>query len=157
MASLLLAPAIVEDYCMRVFGFLLAMTSLSAQANTPFDLNGQWGGQGQYQATVNSHIETAAHAVPNLSIFIAPQGKVSGSSPENGCRLLGIAAPGVTPSILKLDVTFSGCHYAAFNRRFTGTIVYNTKERYGALSLQSISVGLGRDTASFDIRATLRR
>jgi hypothetical protein len=142
---------------MRVVGFLLAMSSLSAVANTHPDLNGQWVGQGQYQATVNGHIETAAHAVPNLSISIDPMGKVSGSSPENGCRFLGIAAPGAMPSILKLDVTLSGCHYAAFNRRFTGTLLYNAKERYGALSLQSISVGLGRDTASFDIRATLRR
>lgn len=142
---------------MRLVGFLLALIALPVMAQGNPSLYGDWRGQSQYQATVGGNVDPAAHAVTNLTISIAPQGKVVGSSPENGCSLLGVAAPGVVPTILNLDVTFSGCRYAALNRRFSGTLVLYTKDQYTALSLTSMQMGFGKVAATFDIKATLRR
>ena len=48
---------------------------------------GGWRGQTQYQATVSGVVSPEAHAVVQMTIEIDPQGKVIGSSPENGCQL----------------------------------------------------------------------
>ena len=51
---------------------------------------GEWRGQTQYQAIINTTSDPAAHLVTNLTISIDPQGKVYGTSSENGCKMLGI-------------------------------------------------------------------
>ena len=61
------------------------------------------------------------------------------------------------PTILHLDLTMSGCHYAALNRRYGGTLASYPKERYVSLQLQSFNVGVGKSLANYDIKATLRR
>ena len=74
-------------------------------------LYGDWRGQTQFQVTRRTEQVSAAHAVTALTIEISPQGKVTGASPDNGCRILGVASPGLVPTILTLDVSFSGCQY----------------------------------------------
>ena len=68
--------------------------------------------------------------------------------------MLGIAAPGPTPTVLYLDVSFSGCQYAVFNRRFSGTLAIYKKDKHVQLSLQSFTALV---PAQFDVKATMRR
>jgi hypothetical protein len=118
---------------------------------------GAWRGQTQYQAKVSGGVSPEAHAVVQMSIEIDPQGKVMGASPENGCKLKGLATPGVTAAIANLDVTFSECSYKGFNRRMSGRLAVYSAKKYAQLSLSGFSIGVGKITASFDIRATMRR
>jgi hypothetical protein len=78
---------------------------------------GEWRGQTQFQGTENGQLIEEAHTVVPLVVTFTVDGKVSGTSPENGCTLLGLWAPGVSPRIFPLDVTLKGCRYAGFNRR----------------------------------------
>ncbi len=125
----------------------------SAYATT----TGGWRGQAQYQANVGGTIAQEAHAVVQMIIEIDPQGKILGSSPENGCKLKGLATPGVISTIANLDVTFYECAYTGFNRRMSGTLSINSAQKHAQLTLNAISVGLGKVAGTFDIRATLRR
>jgi hypothetical protein len=118
---------------------------------------GAWRGQTQYQATVSGAVSREAHAVVQMTIEIDPQGKVMGSSPENGCQLKGIATPGGLATIANLDVTFSGCTYNGYNRRMSGRLAVYSAKKYAQLSLSGFSMGVGKIAASFDIRATMRR
>ena len=124
---------------------------------TPY---GTWRGQAQYQATVKGQAVGEAHDVVSLVIQVEKQGRVRGASPENGCKLLGVAAPYFAPNVLTLDVTLSGCRYPAFNRRYSGTLALYQSSNSVQFSLQSINQGLAAVTkgpAHFDIKATLRR
>ena len=125
----------------------------SAYATT----SGGWRGQAQYQATVAGTVSPEAHAVVQMIIEVDPQGKVTGSSPENGCKLKGLATPGVTATTATLDVTFSGCTYTGFNRRMSGMLAIYAAKKYAQLSLAGFSMGVGKIAASYDIRATMRR
>ncbi|WP_291984547.1 hypothetical protein [Candidatus Accumulibacter sp. ACC007] len=118
---------------------------------------GSWRGQTQYQATVSGAVSPEAHAVVPMTIEIDPQGKVMGSSPENGCKLKGIATPGMLATTATLDVTFSGCTYTGFNRRMSGRLAIYAAKKYAQLSLAAYSMGVGKIAAKFDIRATMRR
>ena len=84
---------------MREICYLIALFPLSAIAQSHADFNGEWRGQSQYQATVNGNVDPSAHTVTNITISIAPQGKIVGESPEYGCSLLGIAVPGLAPTV----------------------------------------------------------
>ena len=96
-------------------------------------------------------------AVVPMVIDIDPRGQIKGSTPENGCVLKGIAAPGFTPTLLNLDITLSGCQYKGLNRRFSGSIVVNPAQKYAQFSLSgSYVVPMGAMTL-FDIKGTLRR
>ncbi len=123
----------------------------SAYATT----TGGWRGQAQYQANVGGVISQEAHAVVPMTIEIDPQGKILGSSPENGCKIKGLATPGVMATISNIDVTFSGCAYTSFNRRMSGTLAIYPAQKYAQFGLYAISVGIGKVAESFDIRATL--
>ncbi|MDP2031227.1 MAG: hypothetical protein Q8K12_16460 [Thiobacillus sp.] len=92
--------------------------SIELDYSTPY---GIWRGQAQYQASSKGQPLHEAHAVIPLVIQVEKQGRVRGASPENGCKLLGVAAPHVSPNILMLDVTLSECRYPALNRRYSGT------------------------------------
>jgi hypothetical protein len=100
--------------------------------------------------------DPAGHAVTNLTIDISPQGKVVGMSTENGCRLLGLAAPGITPTIVKLNVTLTGCAYPGYNRSYKGHLSAFSKEHYAKFSLQAIDVSSGK-AGTYNIMATMRR
>ncbi|MBL8421126.1 MAG: hypothetical protein JNK92_10875 [Dechloromonas sp.] len=121
--------------------------------DTPY---GDWRGQTQYQAFIRTNSDPAGHAVTNLTIRIEPQGKVTGSSTENGCKLLGLASPGITPTIVTLNVTLSGCAYAGYNRTFNGSLSVFGKERYAKFSLQALDVASGK-AGTYNISATMRR
>lgn len=126
----------------------------NAAYSTP---TGAWRGQAQFQSNVGGAVATEAHAVVPMTIEIDPQGKVIGASPENGCRLLGVASPGILPTMANLDITFSGCRYAGFNRRMSGSLSVYQAQKHAQFQLNSFMVAPGRVAATYDIRATMRR
>lgn len=117
---------------------------------------GEWRGQAQYQVFIKSVSDPAAHIVTNLTIAIDPRGKLVGASTENGCRMLGLAAPWITPLIVRLDVTLRDCQYPGLNRTYTGQLSVFAKEGYAALSLQALAIGSGT-SGTFNITSTMRR
>jgi len=124
---------------------------------TPY---GTWRGQAQYQATANGQPAPEAHVVVPLVIQVEKQGRVRGTSPENGCKMLGVAAPYFAPNVLSLDVTLSECRYPVLNRRYSGTLALYQSSNTLQFSLQSFNQGLAAVTkgpAHFDIKATMRR
>lgn len=118
---------------------------------------GDWRGQVQYQAIQNSSPVAEAHAVVQTTISIDPQGKIVGSSPENGCKMKGIATPGLMPTILNLDVTLSGCKYPDLNRRLTGTLALYPAQQQAQFWIYAMPVDLMQPGRSFDIKGTMRR
>lgn len=118
---------------------------------------GAWRGQAQFQATVNGAVVGDAHSVVPMVIEIDPQGKITGVSTDNGCRLLGVASPGFLPTMANLDITFTNCEYPGFNRRMSGTLSVYQGQKHAQLSLNGIQMAPGRIAATYDIRATLRR
>jgi hypothetical protein len=117
---------------------------------------GAWRGQVQYQATLGTTVDSEAHAVIPITIEIDPQGKVTGFSPENNCKIKGIAAPGMMPNIVKLDVTLSDCRYAGFNRRMTGNLSVYQAEKHAQFSLAGYEMHK-RPAGTYEIKGTLRR
>ena len=133
-----------------------AAKSIDLDYTTPY---GIWRGQAQYQATVKGWPVPEAHAVVPLVIQVEKAGRVQGVSPGNGCKLLGVAAPYMVPTVLQLDVTLSECRYPAFNRRYSGTLALYPASNSVQLSLQSFNIGLAAvgNAGYFDIKATMRR
>lgn len=119
--------------------------------------SGTWRGQVQYQATGKGGVIQEAMAVVPLTIDVDPQGKVVGSSPENGCKLRGIASPGIVPTSVSLDITFSDCRYSAFNRRLFGTLTVNQAQKYAQFSLNGTNANPFGGMFFFDIKGTMRR
>ncbi len=134
--------------------FLLA--SASCYANDYGSPYGEWRGQTQYQAFIRTTSDPAAHIVTNLTINIDVGGKITGKSTENGCQLLGLAEPGVTPTIVTLNVTLTGCTYTGYNRTYRGLLSVFSKDRYARFSLQAIDVSSGK-AGTYNITATMRR
>jgi hypothetical protein len=132
--------------------------SIELDYSTPY---GIWRGQAQYQGTtVKGQAMREAHVVVPLMIEVEKQGKVRGESPENGCKLLGVAAPYVAPNMLKLDVTLSECRYPALNRRYSGMLVLYQSGNSVQFSLQSLNpmvAVLIVGPSNFDIKATMKR
>jgi len=130
--------------------------SIELDYSTPY---GIWRGQAQYQATSKGQPLREAHAVIPLVIQVEKQGRVRGASPENGCKLLGVAAPYYSPNVLTLDVTLSECRYPALNRRYSGTLALYPSSNSVQFSLQSINVASAfiGNVGHFDIKATMRR
>ena len=118
---------------------------------------GDWRGQVQYQASINGQPISEAHAVVQTTLSIDPQGKITGSSPENGCRMKGIATPGPMPTILYLDITLTGCHYSSLNRRLSGTLSLYPAQKQTQFWIYAHPVNLLKPGQSYDIKGTLRR
>lgn len=118
---------------------------------------GTWRGQIQYQANGSSGINQEAMAVVAMTMEISPQGRILGSSPENGCRFRGIAIPGNIPTSIALDVTFAGCDFTGYNRRLFGTLSVNPAQKYAQFSLNGSHVSPLASMDFFDIKGTLRR
>lgn len=120
-------------------------------------LNGDWRGQTQYQASANGQRVEAAHSVVPLVLSIGAAGKVTGISSSNGCKYLGVASPGLTPTMINLDVSLSGCSFTAVNRRFSGSLTLYKATQSDHLSLKAYSSPLVAPVALYDISATLRQ
>ena len=118
--------------------------------------HGPWRGEAQYQLMNAGLRSDATHFVVPLMIEIAEAGKFVGASPENNCRLLGIASPGHTPKMLNLDVTLSNCAATELNQRYHGSLIMNTENRSAQLSLHAQRIGIGTALIA-DIKATVRR
>jgi hypothetical protein len=93
-------------------------------------------------------------------IEVEKQGRVRGTSPENGGKLLGVAAPYFSPNVFTLDVTLSECRYPALNRRYSGTLALYQSSNTVQLSLRSLNhmvAVLIEGPSNFDIKATMKR
>lgn len=141
---------------MRHLLLLCLLASSVAYADGYASPYGEWRGQTQYQAFIRTTSDPAGHTVTNLTLDISPQGKFVGMSTENGCRLLGLAAPGITPTIVTLDVTLTGCAYPGYNRAYKGHLSVFSKERYAKFSLQALDISSGK-AGTYNITATMRR
>ncbi len=122
--------------------------------SSPF---GTWRGQIQYQVSGSGGINQDAMAVVAMTMDIDTKGRVTGSSPENGCRFRGIASPGNIPTSIALDVTFAGCNFNGYNRRLFGTLSVNPAQKYAQFSLNGSHVSPLASMSFFDIKGTLRR
>jgi hypothetical protein len=119
---------------------------------------GAWRGQTQYQGSQSGQQIGEAHTVVPLVLTFSADGKVSGTSPENGCQWLGVWTPGSTPGMFSLDVSFSSCRYAGFNGRFSGNLIATFSEQSAQLTLQAFDVfHAGQTPRTYDVKATLRR
>jgi hypothetical protein len=118
---------------------------------------GKWSGQLQYQETSNGQAVQAAYSVALLTAEFTADGKVMGSSPENGCQLLGVWSAG-GQTLNWIDLTFGNCNYPDLNRRYHGSLILARPDSSGNLQAQSIGNPFSRDTAKvFDVKGTLRR
>jgi hypothetical protein len=117
---------------------------------------GHWSGQAQYQAMIGGVSDSTAHVVIDMALDIDPRGKVTGFSSENGCRLLGVASPGVAPHIVMLDITLTNCTYARFNRVYKGQLAVLGKDGHGSFQLTAIDMTPPKG-ATFTLSATLQR
>lgn len=135
-----------------------ATTTLAARSGsgTP-PVGGEWRGQTQYQGSENGQYLQGSQSVVPLAISLTQDGKVTGDSSENGCHVLGIWGPGVSPNVAALDVTLNGCSHASFNRRYSGFLTAGQDLRTAQLSLQAYDPGSGRTTRLYDVKSTLRR
>lgn len=118
---------------------------------------GDWRGQVQYQAILKGQPVPEAHAVVQTTVSIDPQGKILGSSTENGCKMKGIAAPSIGKTILNLDITLSGCVFSKLNRRLTGTLTLYPAEKRSQFRIYAHPIDLLNPGWSYDIKGTLRR
>lgn len=118
---------------------------------------GPWSGQAQFQI-MNANVlkSEGNHFIAFLDIMIGEDGKVTGASAENGCRMLGLASPGITPTMLNLDVAISNCPAQLFNRRYHGTLIMSAKNRTAQLNVRALQIGIGQAVTA-DIKATLAR
>jgi hypothetical protein len=99
-----------------------------------------------------------AQSVVPLVLTFSPDGKVTGSSPENGCNVLGVWSPGSTPRVFMLDVSLNSCSYPKFNQRYAGNLIATFPERIAQLSLVANTLPFpGQSIWQFDVGATLRR
>jgi hypothetical protein len=118
---------------------------------------GKWSGQVQYQESSNGQIVQAAHSVVLLTAEFTADGKVMGSSLENGCQLLGVWSAG-GQTLNWIDLTLKNCTYADLNRRYHGSVILARPDSSGYLQVQSIGAPFSKDTAKvFDVKGTLRR
>ncbi len=131
-------------------------STLSGSAPS-FSPVGKWSGQVQYQANENGQLLQAAHSVVSLAAEFTPDGKLAGSSDENGCKLLGIWSQDAQ-HIVWVDVTLSTCRFPGLNRRFNGSFLL--AKPAGSAQLQIIATDLpheGQGARMYDIKGTLRR
>jgi hypothetical protein len=110
---------------------------VSVQVSGALTIVGDWRGQTQFQGAANAVIIDEAHSVVPLTLTFSADGKVSGTSADNGCAFLGLWAPGLTPRLFNLDITLKGCLYAGLNRRYSGTLVATFSDNSAQFSLMT--------------------
>lgn len=126
----------------RLFATALSLLCASVAWAGPFDnAVGDWRGQAEYVAKVNAVADDAAHAVVELTVRIEAGGRISGFSPENGCRLLGVIKPFSSPQVYQSQVTLSQCRAASLNGRYMGPVSVKPQAGTLAISLQMVEPG----------------
>ncbi len=118
---------------------------------------GEWRGQSQFKETVAGGSSGLAHLITPMTLMIEEGGKVTGTTQDSGCRILGLVRPGMVATVPDLDLTVSSCKERVFNRRYTGSLALYTKQRYATIQLISLPPGPFAKPATYDISATLRR
>jgi hypothetical protein len=150
----------VDDFVsvMQEDFFNHGIAAVSSQVSAPESVIGEWRGQTQFQGAQDAQLIEDAYTVVSLALTFSADGKVSGINAANGCAFLGLWAPGGTPRLFSLDVTLSGCRYAGFNRRYTGTLIATFPENSAQIALQADKLPIsGIPVRRFDVGATLRR
>jgi FlaG/FlaF family flagellin (archaellin) len=131
---------------------------VNGQVSDAQTIVGNWSGQTQFQGAQNGQVIEEAHSVVPMVLTFSSDGKVSGSSADNGCSLLGLWAPGSTPRLFMLDITLTGCRYSGLNRRYTGSLIATFPDNSAQLSLLAYAMPiLGQPVRRYDVGATLRR
>lgn len=129
----------------------------AAQANGYDSIYGAWRGETQLKQTVSGIPSGTAHIVAPMTLTFAADGKVTGASSEAGCKVLGIATPGLAPNLLSVDLTLSSCSEQSFNRRYNGTFAMYPAQRYATLQLIGSTSPLLEKPASHSINGLMRR
>ena len=118
---------------------------------------GRWSGQIQYSEISNGQAVQGAHSVALMRTEFTADGKVTGSSAENGCQMLGVWSAG-GQTLAWLDLTFDQCRISELNRRYHGSFILGRPDSSGQLQMQSLGAPFSKDTGkAFDIKGTLRR
>lgn len=102
----------------------------------------------------------SAHSVVSLELEFTPDGKVSGGSPENGCRWLGVWSQGGKgiERVINLDIALASCQFAGLNRRFSGTFLLGVPDSSGQMNLAAFSIPVsGQKARAYHLGGTLRR
>ena len=118
---------------------------------------GEWRGQTQFKETVTGGSDRLAHVMTPLILMIEEGGKVTGTTQDSGCQVAGLVRPGPAATEPALDITVSSCRERAFNRRYTGSLVLYSRQKYAALHLVSLPGPRFGKPATYDMSATLRR
>jgi hypothetical protein len=131
---------------------------MGGQVSGAQSIVGDWRGQTQFQGAQNAQVVEEAHSVVPLVLTFSADGKVSGVSADNGCTLLGLWAPGVTPRLFNLDITLKACRYSELNRRYAGTLIATFADNSAQFSLSAYALPIpGQPVKRYDVGATLRR
>jgi hypothetical protein len=118
---------------------------------------GKWSGQFQYAEIFNGQTVQSVHSVALMSAEFSADGKITGSSHENGCQMLGVWSAG-GQTLIWVDLTFDHCAADALNRRYHGSFILARPDSSGQLQLQSLGAPFSKDAGkAFDIKGTLRR
>jgi hypothetical protein len=118
---------------------------------------GKWSGQLQFQETANGQAVQAAHSVAPALVEFTADGKVSGTSAENGCQFLGIWHTSME-TLVHIDLTLSHCQVDELNRRYIGMSILAKPDVSVQFSVNSVPGMLSKDVGKyFDIKGTLRR
>jgi hypothetical protein len=144
----------IETTIMRRTAITAALL-VSAQAVFAFEGFGEWRGSAQFLVSRSKESAPSLQEIVPLVVRVDPDGRVTGISTENGCRLSGMAAPFVA-GVMKLDITLSGCRSAALNRRYSGSFAHHASEKRASMTLQMIDT-LGKPVTSYEVKATAMR
>jgi Domain of unknown function (DUF4124) len=121
---------------------------------------GVWKGQLQYSGTEAGEMIEAAHTVVPLTLEFTADGKVSGASPDNGCKWLGVWSQGGKgiERMITLDVSLTSCQYSGTDRRYTGTFLLAVPDSAGQVNLLAYTPPIpGQKIRGFSLGGTLRR
>jgi hypothetical protein len=88
-------------------------------------------------------------------IRVDPDGRVSGTSTESGCKLSGVGAP-MGANVMKLDLSLRECSSPALNRRLSGTLAHYPAEKRATFALQLID-GFARPVTTYEVTSTALR
>lgn len=127
---------------LRTVATVFVLLCSSTASAGPFDnAVGTWWGQAEYIAKVKAVPDPAAQAIVDLTVTVETGGKISGTSPANGCRLSGVLSPGSTPQNYRSQLTVSGCRAGSLNGRYMGPISVKPQAGTLAISLQMVEPG----------------
>jgi hypothetical protein len=133
-------------------------TTISSASNP--STVGVWSGQLQYSGTEAGGMIVAAHAVVPLTLEFTADGKVSGTSSDNGCNWLGVWSQGGKglERMITLDVSLTNCRFTGFDRRYGGTFLLAAPDSSGQVNLLAYTPPIpGQKVRGYSLGGTLRR